>query len=140
MHSPLQAREKLTKKYERVPKAKRQGKPVYAAMVERIDNSVGRVLNALRASGKDDNTVIIFTSDNGGHYKATSNAPLRANKGAYHEGGIRIPLIIKWPWASRAGRVIHEPVISNDIYPTCLSAAGVELNTNQHMDGVDLPP
>ncbi|TWU38548.1 sulfatase [Novipirellula artificiosorum] len=140
VHSPLQAPEKLTKKYERVPKAKRQGKPVYAAMVESIDDSVGRVLNALRASGKDDNTVIIFTSDNGGFYKATSNAPLRANKGSYYEGGIRVPLIIKWPGVSHAGRVIHEAVISNDLYPTCLSAAGVELNPNQHMDGVNLKP
>lgn len=140
VHSPLQAPEKLTKKYERVPKAKRQGKPVYAAMVESIDDSVGRVLNALRASGKDDNTVIIFTSDNGGFYKATSNAPLRANKGSYYEGGIRVPLIIKWPGVSHAGRVIHEAVISNDLYPTCLSAAGVELNPKQHMDGVNLKP
>ena len=107
-------------------------------MVESIDNSVGRVLDALRASGKEDETVIIFTSDNGGFYKATSNAPLGANKGAYYEGGIRVPLIIKWPGVSHAGRVIHEPLISNDLYPTCLSAAGVELNPNQRMDGVNL--
>lgn len=138
VHSPLQAPEKLTKKYERVPKAKRQGKPVYAAMVESIDNSVGRVMDALRVAGKEDNTVIIFTSDNGGFYKATSNAPLRANKGAYYEGGIRVPLIIKWPRVAQAGRVIHEPVISNDLYPTCLSAAGVTLKPNQHMDGFNL--
>ena len=131
VHSPLQAPEKLTKKYERVPKAKRQGKPVYAAMVESIDNSVGRALDALRASGKEDDTVIIFTSDNGGFYKATSNAPLRANKGAYYEGRIRVPLIIKWPGISRAGRVIHEPVISNDLYPTCeIRGAGVK---SEHM-------
>jgi arylsulfatase A len=138
VHTPLQAPEELAKKYERVPKAKRQGKPVYAAMVETIDNSVGRVLDALRVAGKEDNTVIIFTSDNGGFYKATSNAPLRANKGAYYEGGIRVPLIVKWPGVSRAGRVIHEPVISNDLYPTCLSAAGLALRPNQHSDGVNL--
>jgi len=140
VHSPLQAPEKLTRKYERVPKAKRQGKPVYAAMVESIDKSVGRVLDALRASGKEHDTVVIFTSDNGGFYKATSNAPLRANKGSYYEGGIRVPLIIKWPKVAQAGRVIHAPVISNDLYPTCLSAAGVELNPSQHMDGVNLKP
>ena len=63
---------------------------------------------------------------------------LRANKGAYYEGGIRVPLIIKWPGVSRAGRVIHEPVISNDLYPTCLSAGGLALRPNQHSDGVNL--
>ena len=140
VHSPLQAPDELTQKYERVPKAKRQGKPVYAAMVQSIDNSVGRVLSALRDVGKDDDTVILFTSDNGGFYKATNNAPLRANKGAYYEGGIRVPLIIKWPGVSLAGRVIHQPVISNDLYPTCLSAAGVTLDPNQHVDGVNLKP
>jgi arylsulfatase A-like enzyme len=140
VHSPLQAPEKLTKKYESVPEPKRQGQPVYAAMVESIDNSVGRVLEALRVAGKEDSTVIIFTSDNGGFYKATSNAPLRANKGAYYEGGIRVPLIIKWPGVAQTGRVIREPVISNDLYPTCLSAAGVALKPDQHIDGVNLQP
>ncbi|MEM9367281.1 MAG: sulfatase-like hydrolase/transferase, partial [Planctomycetota bacterium] len=140
VHSPLQAPKDLTKKYERVPQADRQGKPVYAAMVESIDNSVGRVLDALRASGKEDDTLIIFTSDNGGFYKATSNAPLRANKGAYYEGGIRIPLIIKWPGVAQAGRVIQEPVISNDLYPTCLAAAGIAMNPHQHIDGISLRP
>ncbi len=140
VHSPLQAPKDLIKKYERIPEAERQGKPVYAAMVESIDNSVGRVVDALREAGKHNNTVIIFTSDNGGFFKATNNAPLRANKGAYYEGGIRVPLIIRWPGVSKPGRVIDEPVISNDLYPTCLSAAGVASMPNQHLDGVDLKP
>lgn len=140
VHTPLQAPDELIKNYERVPKAKRQGKPVYAAMVESIDNSVGRVLETLQMTGQADNTVIIFTSDNGGYFRATSNAPLRANKGAYYEGGIRVPLIIKWPGVSQAGRVVHEPVISNDLYPTCLSAAGHPLLPHQHLDAVNLKP
>lgn len=140
VHSPLQAPEEITKKYERIPKEKRQGKPVYAAMVESIDNSVGQVVRTLRSVGKEDNTIIIFTSDNGGFYKATSNAPLRANKGAYYEGGIRVPLIIKWPGVSVAGRVVDEPVISNDLYPTCLTGAEIPLKPQQHQDAVDLTP
>ena len=140
VHTPLEAPEELTKKYERIPQHQQQGKPVYAAMVESIDRSVGRVLDALKSAGKTNDTVIIFTSDNGGFYKATSNAPLRANKGAYYEGGIRVPLIIKWPGLSQPGRVIHEPVITNDLYPTCLAAAGLSMDPHQHMDGENLTP
>jgi len=140
VHTPLEAPEELTKKYEQIPQHQQQGKPVYAAMVESIDQSVGRVLDALKSAGKTNDTVIIFTSDNGGFYKATSNAPLRANKGAYYEGGIRVPLIIKWPGLSQPGRVIHEPVITNDLYPTCLAAAGLSMDPHQHMDGENLTP
>lgn len=140
VHTPLEAPEELTKKYERIPQHQQQGKPVYAAMVESIDQSVGRVLDALKSAGKTNDTVIIFTSDNGGFYKATSNAPLRANKGAYYEGGIRVPLIIKWPGLSQPGRVIYEPVITNDLYPTCLAAAGLSMDPHQHMDGENLTP
>ena len=140
VHTPLEAPEELTKKYERIPQHQQQGKPVYAAMVESIDQSVGRVLDALKSAGKTNDTVIIFTSDNGGFYKATSNAPLRANKGAYYEGGTRVPLIIKWPGLSQPGRVIHEPVITNDLYPTCLAAAGLSMDPHQHMDGENLTP
>lgn len=140
VHTPLEAPEELTKKYERIPQHQQQGKPVYAAMVESIDQSVGRVLDALESAGKTNDTVVIFTSDNGGFYKATSNAPLRANKGAYYEGGIRVPLIIKWPGLSQPGRVIYEPVITNDLYPTCLAAAGLSMDPHQHMDGENLTP
>jgi len=127
-------------KYERISESERQGKPEYAAMIESVDQSVGRVLTALKEYGLEDNTLVIFTSDNGGFFNATNNAPLRANKGAYYEGGIRVPLIIKWPSVARAGRVVSEPVISTDLYPTCLSAAGLPLRPHQHLDGVDLRP
>jgi len=140
VHTPLQAQEEVINKYEKVPRKQRQGKPVYAAMVASIDDSVGRVMRALREQDIAKNTVVIFTSDNGGFYKATSNAPLRANKGAYYEGGVRVPLIISWPGVSAAGHVVHEPVISNDLYPTCLTAAGLPQRPNQHIDGVNLQP
>lgn len=140
VHTPLQAKKEITAKYERVPEAQRQGKPEYAAMVESIDDSVGRVMATLKELKLDENTIIIFTSDNGGFYNATSNAPLRANKGAYYEGGIRVPLIIKWPGVAKAGSVVSDPVTSTDLYPTCLAAAGLPARPNQHQDGVNLRP
>ncbi len=138
VHTPLQARKEVIAKYEDVPESDRQGKPEYAAMVESIDDSVGRIMTTLKGLELEKNTVVIFTSDNGGFYNATSNAPLRANKGAYYEGGIRVPLIIKWPEVAKAGLVVSEPVTSTDLYPTCLAAAGQPLLPHQHMDGVNL--
>ena len=140
VHTPLQAKPEVIAKYERIPETDRQGKPEYAAMIESVDDSVGRVMATLQELKLDENTVIIFTSDNGGFYNATSNAPLRANKGAYYEGGIRVPLIIKWPGVTKPGLVVNEPVISTDLYPTCLAAAGLPALTNQHVDGVNLQP
>ena len=140
VHSPIQAKPEMTAAYERVPEAERQGQPAYAAMVQSIDDSVGRVISTLERLGLDQHTVVIFTSDNGGFFKATSNAPLRANKGAYYEGGIRVPLIVKWPGVAVPGRVVAEPVTSTDIYPTCLAAAGLPPRPHQHLDGVNLEP
>lgn len=108
VHTPIQAKPEVTAKYERIPESQRQGKPEYAAMVESIDDSVGRVMATLKELHLDENTIVIFTSDNGGFYNATSNAPLRANKGAYYEGGIRVPLIIKWPGLAKPGLVVSE--------------------------------
>jgi len=140
VHTPLQAKPELIAKYEKISEAERQGKPAYAAMIESVDESVGRVLETLKDLGIEKNTVVIFTSDNGGFYNATSNAPLRANKGAYYEGGIRVPLIIKWPGVTKPGWVTAEPVTSTDLYPTCLAAAGLPLRPNQHLDGLNLQP
>jgi len=140
VHAPLQAKKEMVAQYKRVPEPERQGKPEYAAMIESVDESVGRVLATLKELGLEQDTLIIFTSDNGGFENATSNAPLRANKGAYYEGGIRVPLIIKWPGVSKAGIVVKEPVISTDLYPTCLAAAGLAARPHQHMDGVNLQP
>lgn len=140
VHTPLQAKKEMIARYENIPEDKRQGSPIYAAMVESIDESVGRVVAALKELGLENETLIIFTSDNGGFYKATSNAPLRANKGAYYEGGIRVPLIVKWPGVTKPGSVIEEPVTSSDLYPTCLAAAGLPLRPQQHRDGLSLLP
>jgi arylsulfatase A-like enzyme len=140
VHTPLQAKPEMVARYEQIPEPQRQGKPEYAAMVESVDESVGRVLATLQELGLEKETVVIFTSDNGGFYNATSNAPLRANKGAYYEGGIRVPLLIKWPGVTSPGGVISEPVTSSDLYPTCLAAAGLPLRPHQHLDGLNLQP
>ncbi|MFB6273130.1 MAG: sulfatase, partial [Salinibacter sp.] len=98
-----------------------QGDPVYAAMVEAMDIAIGRVLSALRENGLADNTVVVFTSDNGGLSTAeghsTSNRPLRGGKGWLYEGGIREPLIIRWPGVTEGRRTSDVPVISTDFYP-----------------------
>jgi arylsulfatase A len=140
VHTPLQAKPEVVAKYEQVPEAERQGDPVYAAMVESVDDSVARVLSTLKELGIEDNTVVIFASDNGGFWKATNHAPLRGHKGTYWEGGIRVPLIIKWPGYAIPGRVVNVPVTSSDLYPTILAAAGQPLRPNQHLDGLNLAP
>lgn len=140
VHAPLQGKPDQVAHYEKVPKDQQRGDPKYAAMVESIDDSVGRVLAVLQDSGLTDKTMIIFTSDNGGYAGATQNAPLRGNKGAYYEGGIRVPLIIKWPGVTKAGQVCSVPVTSTDLYPTCLAAAEAPMRPNQHSDGLSLKP
>ena len=140
VHTPLQSKKELTEKYQKIPKLKRQGNPIYAAMVESVDQSLGRISDLLKEESIDDETLIIFTSDNGGFAKATDNSPLRANKGAYYEGGIRVPLIVRWPSKIKQGKLIDTPVISPDIYPTCLAAANSNLKDGQICDGINLLP
>lgn len=115
-------------------------------MIESVDESVGRVLAKLDALELTDRTVVILTSDNGGlrqHYRekgpiVTSNAPLRAEKGTLYEGGIREPLIVRWPGAIEAGSTCDVPVSSVDFYPTLLDIAKVE--DDPHVDGKSLVP
>jgi len=140
VHTPLQAKREMVAKYEKIPKPQRQGDPTYAAMVESVDQSVGRVMETLETLGLADDTLVIFTSDNGGFFRATNHAPLRGNKGAYYEGGIRVPWIIRWPGVAEAGAVCRVPVTSSDIYPTCLAAAGLPQQPAQHRDGLNLRP
>ena len=140
VHTPLQGKPGKVLNYEKNPENKRQGKPAYAAMVESVDESVGRVTRVLRELGLEKSTLVIFTSDNGGFAGATSNAPLRANKGSNYEGGIRVPAIVKWPKAGRRGVLSNVPIISMDFFPTILAATGHALCPYQHIDGVDLTP
>ncbi|QDV10288.1 Arylsulfatase [Rosistilla oblonga] len=115
---------------------------VYAAMVEAMDEAVGKVLAQIEASGVADNTIVIFTSDNGGlstsEGSPTSNLPLRGGKGWVYEGGIREPWIVRYPGVTEPGSVSDQPICSIDLFPTVAAAAGVEY---QHaVDGVDLMP
>lgn len=115
---------------------------VYAAMVEAMDQAVGKVLRQLEDSGLAENTIVIFTSDNGGLSTAegspTSNLPLRGGKGWVYEGGIREPWIVRYPGATEAGSVSHEPISSIDLYPTVAAAAGASVT--HPIDGIDLVP
>ena len=138
VHSPLQAKQSMINRYETIPEKKRQGQPAYAAMVESVDQSVGRVMETLSELGLENNTMVIFTSDNGGLWKATDHVPLRANKGSHYEGGIRVPMIIKAPGISKRGSVNSVPVITNDLYPTILEVARLPLRPYQHQDGLSL--
>ncbi len=160
VHTPLQAANEFKTKYKEKAEAVKeepvwgeegerkvrrvQKHPVYAGMVEAMDAAVGTVLDALKEQGLADNTVVILMSDNGGLSTSeghpTSNLPLRAGKGWLYEGGIREPMIIRWPGVTEAGRVCETPVTSTDFYPTMLAMAGLPPRPKQHVDGVSLTP
>ncbi len=132
------------KRAHRVQRRRLQSDPTYAAMMENLDTNVGRVLDALEEEGIAEDTIVVFTSDNGGLATAegspTCNAPLVEGKGWMYDGGVREPLLVRWPGRVRSGAVCTEPVISCDFYPTFLEAAGLPLRPAQHTDGVSLLP
>ena len=140
VHTPLQAKKNLIEKYEaKVEPGQAQNNPTYAGMIESVDESVGRVLDKLDELGIADRTVVFFMSDNGGLARVTSNAPLREGKGTLYEGGIREPMIIKWPRVAWPGALCHEPVTSVDFFPTICEMAGVNPEIRD-IDGVSLVP
>lgn len=161
VHGPIQASKQKWRKYrdkadsmgitrrgyemERVlPIRTVQDNPIYAGLVETMDDAVGIVLKALKETGIDDNTIVIFTSDNGGVASgdsfSTSNLPLRGGKGYQWEGGIREPYFIKVPWLENKGSTSDYPVIGTDFYPTLLDLTGIEAKPGQHVDGISLKP
>jgi arylsulfatase A-like enzyme len=161
VHTPLQAKTNLIEKYKvkaaklhvtgpefitdnGYPARQVQNHAVYAAMVESLDASVGRVMNKLVELGLDSNTIIIFTSDNGGLATSegmpTSNLPLRGGKGWPYEGGVREPLIVKWPGVTKPGSVSHGQVISTDYYATMLAMLGLPARPEQDLDGKSIVP
>ena len=165
VHTPLGAKPEKLKKYQQKAKAmgldkkgtpgipvhqsfadSRQDNPTYAAMVESLDENIGRVLATLDRLNLRNNTILLFFSDNGGlstgssQSSVTSILPNKAGKAWVYEGGIRVPLIMDFPGLTKNGRTISEPVISNDFYPTLLDLAGLPLEPNQHLDGLSLKP
>ena len=140
VHTPIQAREEITERYRTKPPADGHDDPTYAAMIESLDQGVGRILDALEERGLSDNTVVIFASDNGGFGPVTSMAPLRGSKGMLYEGGIRTPLIVRWPAGVEPGTTSAAPVIGLDLFPTFAELAGAPLPDAQPLDGVSLVP
>ncbi len=161
VHSPIQTTHEKWKKYRdkaekmglsdsgfamerRLPYRLHQDNPVYAGLIESMDDAVGFVLIALKDLGLDKNTIVIFTGDNGGvtsgdNY-STNNAPLRGGKGYQWEGGIREPFLISVPWMKMTGKKCDAPVSGVDFYPTILDLAGLPLKPDQHSDGVSILP
>lgn len=156
-HWPLQAPENLVEKYEQKEPEGGHHNATYAAMIESMDTNVGKIMDALEELGIADNTVVIFMSDNGGigGYEyienrpasdnitvsgVTDNRPYKGGKTTYYEGGIRTPLIIRWPATIKSGTTTSEPVIGIDLYPTYLDLAGIEQPDNYQLDGLSLLP
>ncbi|WP_309383946.1 sulfatase [Cerasicoccus frondis] len=132
------------KKNQRVMRRRIQSDPDYAAMIENMDTNFGRLLDALERTGQAENTIIVYTSDNGGLATAegspTSNAPLAEGKGWMYEGGTREPLMVRWPGKIAAGQCTQEPVTSPDVFCTLLDAAGVEPEHRAPIDGASFMP
>ncbi len=149
VHIPLRAEPEAMQKYAAKPKPPEGvNNPTYAAMIEAVDRSVGRILAKLEQLDLAEDTLVIFTSDNGGLYRrydgqgevVTTNKPLRAEKGTLYEGGIRVPLIVWFPGVVPAGTTCDAPTISMDFYPTLLEVCGAEVPAGQVLDGVSLVP
>jgi uncharacterized sulfatase len=153
VHIPLASKAALVDKYTARAKQRKVDlpHPVYAAMVEETDALVGRVVDAVEKNGLAKNTMIVFTSDNGGLYRrydyneaadddVATQAPLKGEKGSLHEGGIRVPMIVRYPALVKPGTTCAEPTVSHDFYPTFVAAAGGTLPGSQTIDGHSLMP
>ncbi len=138
VHTPIEAKMDIAHKYLRKKPDGDQGNPVYAAMVESMDESVGRVVKKLADLNFTEKTVVVFFSDNGGHGPVTSMEPLRGSKGMLYEGGIRVPVIVRWPGKVEPGSRSSAPVIGVDFFPTFLEIAGVEKSPDQVLDGENI--
>jgi len=161
VHGPIETSQEKWEKYQnkaeklgikktgfvmekKLPIRQEQDNPIYAGLVESTDDAVGIVMNALKKAGLDNNTIVIFTSDNGGVSSgdsfSTSNLPFKGGKGYQYEGSVREPYLITIPWLSSSKKEISYPVTGADFYPTILDFANIKLLPNQHQDGVSLRP
>ena len=137
VHSPLQAPNRYVERFSGIRDIQRR---IFAGMLASLDDSVGTVLETLRDSGLENDTLVVFLSDNGGPTRelTSSNLPLRGEKGQMYEGAIRVPFMMRWPGKLPAGEVYHEPVSSTDLYATAVALAGTR--TGERGDGVNLIP
>ncbi|WP_033367370.1 sulfatase [Rubritalea marina] len=136
VHTPIQGRRDLLKNYPELKGVQRQ----YAAMVEALDENIGRLLDTLDTLKLSDNTLLVFSSDNGGITKFSSQAPLRSGKGAYYEGGIRVPVVMRWPNEIPANTTCDVPITGLDFYPTMVHAVGGTPKPGKPIDGTNLMP
>ena len=139
-HVPLTCPPKYEALYDKVKPGRLHKNKTYAGMVSHIDESTGTILDALSKLGLDKNTVVIFTSDNGGLRNVTSNKPYRGGKGDLYEGGILVPLIVRWPGRIKPGATSNTPIISTDLFPTFLDLAGLKPQPDAHRDGLSMLP
>ena len=139
IHAPFEPKSELVEKYERKAREtrNRNADPAYAAMIDAVDQNVGRIMDTLKRLKLDDNTMVIFTSDNGGIPQFV--APLNGSKGALYEGGIRVPACVWWSGIRNAGRTCDAPILGMDFYPTMLDAANAS-RPKQTLDGVSFLP
>ena len=148
VHAPFDAKKALIEKHRaRVNPADPQRSPTYAAMVESMDDSVGKLLDALDRLGIADRTAVVFTSDNGGNMynqvdgtTPTSNAPLRGGKATVFEGGVRVPCVVSWPQVTKPGSRSDAVIQSTDFYPTFLELLGLKAQPDQIFDGMSIAP
>lgn len=135
-HGPMHAKPADLAQLTQIENKRRR---TYAGMVKCMDDNIGLVLDALKQHGLEDKTLVVFTNDNGGQTSTGAiNRPLRGRKGTLWEGGIRVPLAMKWPGRIKPGLVIHDPVISLDFTPTFLAAGDAQIRSEWKLDGVDL--
>ncbi|MBN2309381.1 MAG: sulfatase, partial [Candidatus Hydrogenedentes bacterium] len=141
VHTRLDAPKDLVAKYQAKPEADpHTNNPILGAMLERVDAALGGIVQTIRDKGLEENTWIVFMSDNGGEHNVTSNAPLRGAKSELYEGGIRVPMIVWAPGRAQAGLTCDVPVNTVDFYPSFLDAANVPLPESRVMDGVSFLP
>ncbi|MDC2888774.1 sulfatase-like hydrolase/transferase [Psychrosphaera algicola] len=138
VHTPLEATESVKQKYLNHPLIRNERHATFAAMVELMDINVGRIMRSLEQQKLLDNTLVIFTSDNGGIRSISYQDPLRGGKGSYYEGGTRVPLVVSFP-SRIAPRTDATPVINADFYPTLASVINADVS-KQTLDGSDLSP
>ncbi len=139
VHTPLQTTATLEKKYRNKTANQYQNNAVYAGMIETVDRNIGLLLAYLKQSGQLEKTLIIFTSDNGGIRDISNQDPLRAGKGSYYEGGIRVPFIFTWKGQIQPNTTNNSPISNLDIYPTLMEYTGSALK-NKLLDGISLVP
>jgi arylsulfatase A-like enzyme len=137
VHTPIQGKDSLIRKYKNKPVSPYHDNPVYAAMIESVDQAVGQVMDKIEALGLTENTLVIFTSDNGGLHHVTKNHPLRGGKGQPYEGGIRVPFIAKWQGKIPEKTVSDLPFTTMNVLPTLTDILGME---TEGVDGVSIAP